>query len=455
MENFLIDKITLHNFKKFEELTVCFNQQMNVLVGKNASGKTTVLEAATVIAGAMLSSFKEYVPSRFVQNLSDSDVRLKNQTTVALRKSAGNQSRVAPLLAAMIQQYPCNIAADIVWDEKKARCVRSLEKAGGRTKFDGDNPFRHIVGEWEEAIRAADGRDSDYIFPIVLYLSSARLWNENRGGQDLQTLPNRYDAYQRCLDRKRGSQLAFMYLKLLQNLAAEETEGKPLGAYRVILAAVNYAMQGELADGQMVKYSSRYGEFVLGEKDGSLQRFETLSDGYRNVIKIIVDIAARMCILNPYLAEDALQQTPGIVMIDELDLSLHPTWQKRMVDILKTLFPKVQFICATHSPFIIQSLSDGELCVMGESLTDEYSGRSIEDIAEDIMKVSMPAYSDRKKAMFEAATAYLQALKSADSPEQIAKLKERADLLEAEYSDNPAYYALLRMKWLEKKASIE
>ena len=59
------------------------------------------------------------------------------------------------------------------------------------------------------------------------------------------------------------------------------------------------------------------------------------------------------------------------------------------------------------------------------------------------------------KAMFEAATAYLQALKSADSPEQIAKLKERADLLEAEYSDNPAYYALLRMKWLEKKASIE
>lgn len=455
MEKFLIDKITLHNFRKFEELTVSFNQQMNVLVGKNASGKTTVLEAAAVIAGAMLSSFKEYVPSRFVQNLSDADVRLKNQMMISLRKPTGDQSRMAPVVAAMVQQYPCNIAADIVWNEKKVCCIRSLEKSGGRTKFNGDNPFRHIVGEWEDAIRAADGSDSGDVFPIVLYLSSARLWNENRGGQDLQTLPNRCDAYQRCLDRKRGSQLAFAYLKLLQNLAAEETEGKPFGAYRVILEAVNYAMQGELADGQTVKYSSRYGEFVLGERDGSLQRFESLSDGYRNVIKIIVDIAARMCILNPYLAEDALRMTPGIVMIDELDLSLHPTWQKRMVDILKKLFPKVQFICATHSPFIIQSLSEGELCVMGECLTDEYSGRSIEDIAEDIMKVSTPMYSERKRAMFDAAEAYLKALKSADSPEKIAELKEEADLLEAEYSDNPAYYALLKMKWLEKKASMK
>ena len=48
-------------------------------------------------------------------------------------------------------------------------------------------------------------------------------------------------------------------------------------------------------------------------------------DGYRNVIKIILDIATRMCILNPYLKGEALKKTPGIVLIDEIDLSLHPT----------------------------------------------------------------------------------------------------------------------------------
>ena len=92
--------------------------------------------------------------------------------------------------------------------------------------------------------------------------------------------------------------------------------------------------------------------------------FQMLSDGYRNVIKIILDIATRMCILNPYLKGEALKKTSGIVLIDEVDLSLHPTWQKRIMGILKEQFPRIQFICATHSPFIIQSLEEGELITL-------------------------------------------------------------------------------------------
>lgn len=91
---------------------------------------------------------------------------------------------------------------------------------------------------------------------------------------------------------------------------------------------------------------------ALKSEDGTILPFSTLSDGYRNVIKIILEIATRMCILNPYLQGEALQKTPGVVVIDELDLSLHPTWQKKIISILKNLFPKIQFICATHSPFI-------------------------------------------------------------------------------------------------------
>ena len=60
----------------------------------------------------------------------------------------------------------------------------------------------------------------------------------------------------------------------------------------------------------------------------------------------------------------ALKKTSGIVLIDEVDLSLHPTWQKRIMGILKEQFPRIQFICATHSPFIIQSLEEGELLTL-------------------------------------------------------------------------------------------
>ena len=100
-----------------------------------------------------------------------------------------------------------------------------------------------------------------------------------------------------------------------------------------------------------------------------------------------------MCILNPYQKENALKNTPGIVVIDEIDLSLHPTWQRKIIGILKELFPKIQFICATHSPFIIQSLEEGELITLDQTLDSEYSGESIEDIAEDVMGVEMVQYS--------------------------------------------------------------
>lgn len=109
--------------------------------------------------------------------------------------------------------------------------------------------------------------------------------------------------------------------------------------------------------------------------------------------------------------------------------------------ILKDLFPKVQFICATHSPFIIQSLEPGELITLDTILDEAYSGQSIEDIAEDIMKVPMPQYSEKKMRMYKIAEKYFSALKEVASEEELHNLKETLDILAAEYSDNPAYNA--------------
>lgn len=288
------------------------------------------------------------------------------------------------------------------------------------------------------------------IYPLILYLSSARLWNENRIGE-IDKIPSRTDAYQRCLDQKRSSQSSFEYIRLLGNLASEENDGKPLPAYEVIMNAVRYSLQEELLPGQQVLYSSRYGGIAVKNADGTIIDFAALSDGYRNVIKIVTDIATKMCILNPYLQGDTLKKTPGVVVIDELDLSLHPTWQRRIVRILKELFPKVQFICATHSPFIVQSLENGELIVLDGELDEEYSGQSIEDISEDIMQVPVVQYSEKKLKMYEVAEKYFHALKKCTSEEELGKLKEELDYWSSIYSDNPAYSALMKQKYLERK----
>ena len=443
MERFYLKNIELLNFRRFSNSTYELNPRMNIFIGKNASGKTTVLEAATVILGAYLTAFKEYVPSRFGHNISDNDVLMKALKPV---------KNVA--VTASVKQFPCTVSSQIMWDSKTVECVRTLEKEGGRTKFIGQNPMREMVAEWEKAIKAADGSDEGQIYPLVLYLSSARLWNENRTGE-IDKIPGRTDAYQRCLDPKRGNQTSFEYIKLLGSLASEENDGIPLPSYEVIMDAVKYSLEEEMSPGQQALYSSRYGEIAVKNPDGTVINFSALSDGYRNVIKIVTDIATKMCILNPYLGKDTLKKTPGVVVIDELDLSLHPTWQRRIVRILKELFPKVQFICATHSPFIIQSLEPGELIALDTILDEEYSGQSIEDIAEDIMMVPVAQYSEKKLKMYQAAGEYFHALKGNVSKERLQELKERLDVLSAEYSDNPAYSAWMKQKYLEKTVEMD
>ena len=162
-----------------------------------------------------------------------------------------------------------------------------------------------------------------------------------------------------------------------------------------------------------------------------------------------------MCILNPYQKGNALKNTPGIVVIDEIDLSLHPTWQRKIIGILKELFPRIQFICATHSPFIIQSLEEGELITLDQQLDSEYSGESIEDIAEGVMGVEMAQYSEKKRKMYKAAQNYLKALEQAESQEDLDALRNEMDRLEAMYSENPAYLALIEQENLVKKQEVK
>ena len=445
MERFCIEEITLHNYRRFEKKTFKLNENMNLLIGTNASGKTSILESVNVALGAYLAAYKYYVPSRFVYNISESDVRRK----------FSSPARKDILTSSDIAQYPCSIDVELIMDKKTYKYKRILEKRGGRTKFDGQNPMQTQVVTWENNMKQGDGSDERFIFPLVLYLSSARLWNENKNSDFNYDVPTRTDAYNRCLDKKRGMQMAFGYIRRLVEIANQENEGEEYPAYSLIMDAIKESMKDELKSGETIEYALRYNGLALVEEDQTWIPFDGLSDGYRGVIKIVADIATRMCILNPYLKKDTLKKTPGIVIIDELDLSLHPSWQKRIVNTLTSIFPKVQFICASHSPFIIQSLKEGQLISLDGEIDDEYSGKSIEDITEDIMGVENPQYSDEKQQMYQAAEKYFSQLNVVQKSEDLDAIKLELQRLTARFGDNPAYYAFLNQKYLDRKAELE
>lgn len=444
MKGFYIKKIELHNYRKFENKTITLDKSMNLLIGANASGKTTILEAATVVLGAYLAAYKKYVPSRFVRNISDSDVRRKNQLS----------ARADVLIGSGIEQYPCHVAAKVMMDGENYSYQRILEKKENRTKFAGSNPMQKAIVQWEEAMKAGNEMDAELVFPLVLYLSSARLWNENKTSEFNYDIPNRTDAYHRCLDSKRGMQIPFNYIRHLKEVAVQEKNGVDYPAYTLILDAISRSMKEELNQGERIEHSLRYNGLALVEKDGTWIPFEGLSDGYRNVIRIVADIATRMCILNPYLGMNTLLKTPGVVIIDELDLSLHPKWQRRIVNTLTTIFPQVQFICASHSPFVIQSLKNGCLISMDGEIEDEYYSQSIEDIAENIMDVENPQYSDERQRMYELAEEYFTALEQANDKESLETVKKELERLTARFGDNPAYYAFLNQKYIKKASEI-
>lgn len=118
----------------------------------------------------------------------------------------------------------------------------------------------------------------------------------------------------------------------------------------------------------------------------------SLSDGYRCTISLIADIAYRMALLNPQLLDNVLSETDGIVLIDEVDLHLHPTWQKRILKDLMDIFPKVQFIVSTHAPEIINSVKSDSIVILKDNAilpaVDETYGKDANTILREVMEVS-------------------------------------------------------------------
>ena len=117
-----------------------------------------------------------------------------------------------------------------------------------------------------------------------------------------------------------------------------------------------------------------------------------LSDGYKSTISLIADIAYRMAVLNPQLCERVLEETEGIVLLDEVDLHLHPAWQQRVIYDLTNIFPKVQFIVSTHAPAVINSVKSENLVILRDnramSVDNQVYGKDIKSVLNEIMGVT-------------------------------------------------------------------
>jgi predicted ATP-binding protein involved in virulence len=185
----------------------------------------------------------------------------------------------------------------------------------------------------------------------------------------------------------------------IQSLADLE-RGRTLPALAGVLATVKAALGG---DGHVrhLWYSVPRRGLMMQLPDGQVLYVDDLSHGYRRIIGIAAELAWRSCILNPRNQAQAPTKAKGVVLIDEIDLHLHPSWQRRVLADLQRAFPLVQFIVATHSPLIVSEAPreclrllrlDGTLGSVPHTF-----GRNADALLEDLQGVpSRPTWAEER-----------------------------------------------------------
>jgi predicted ATP-binding protein involved in virulence len=257
---------------------------------------------------------------------------------------------------------------------------------------------------------------------------------------------SRLDAYYYCLDgRIRDKELNQWFL-------FELLETSQRARKRDSLTAVENAVLGCLPGARGLRFDSDRKEIVLIMEGGQEMPFYNLSDGQRATLALVADIAIKAVTLNPHLGKNAALRSPGIVMIDELDLHLHPKWQRRIIDDLKRSFPELQFVCSSHSPFLIQSLKPGELIVLqlddaGPGPVGEYANQSLEAIVEEVQGVEMPQRNHRAEIVSQAVEDYVKTIRAPGANRKTLKRAEQKyrELTEP-YAPNPGLNALLKLE---------
>ena len=357
-----IKSIDIHNYRGIEKLHVDFHEGVNLLIGNNGAGKTTLLTALAVMLSTPLELIKtqqEPISREVVGEDAYTTTNLIGETTVQT-----------------VSHYPIEIESTIhvkgkdfvIRQEKKAVSAYTETK-----KYDLSLFFRDNFGDPRSQM------------PLLCFLRAGR-------GKVIRKKATSVTLSLGETERAQGYVGAFSdELKMddIQNWCVQmEFAGyqkkQEISEYKEFQSIVNrfVSLIDEKAVNPKVYYSSSAGSIVYFDGSTELPIYQ-LSAGYQAVLCMVLELAYRAVLLNPSLVNIA-ETITGVVLIDEIEMHLHPAWQWKVLKVLRETFPRVQFIISTHSPIVLSSAKDAALYLMKSpndvSLLDNVYGYSVNDI---------------------------------------------------------------------------
>ena len=349
----------IQNFKSIEKMSLNFSSGVNLLIGDNGVGKTTVLEALALSVQTYFSRMNDITKKGITQK----DVRFTS-------------SLVGDASQHRMYYTPTTIKSTVELGgvEYSSEISREDETNATRTKYAG----KELAAAGRELLNS-----QTEILPVICYFSTSRVVDTQKASTSSvgkNKLNDRRCGYMDCLnatlDRKALTDWAF------KMAMAEYKKGMPIAEYEAFKKAVGTFMQkmNDLDEIPLVEYTRDFEDITYTE-NGKTMLVNYLSAGYQSLLWMLMEISFRIALLNPEMSD--YSQAEGIVLIDEIDMHLHPRWQWKILDALHSSFPKVQFIAATHSPIIISSFRNAKLLSIGQNGVEELSGAyaySIDDV---------------------------------------------------------------------------
>lgn len=386
-----LKKVTLKNFRCFKQFEIDLHPQLTVLVGLNGSGKTAILDG--IAAG--LSPVLRYLSSAD-QRLSaagagirDTDFRLVPQ---------GKKSGRERWSASSYAQVVIETTDGLRWDEwrpsGKKKGIAPEEKVGHRALADR-------LADVHASLNAAERQ----LLPVFAYYGAQR--GSIEIPQRLRSAKENYEhptaALVDSLDPRSNIREMLTWFEQEEASELRKNKGKPAEDWDLSLAleAVREAILLLLNGGFENPYFNEFHRFVVeSAADGTPFQVSQLSQGYQAMLALGMDFARRLALANDHLdicqnasavddLLDSLQAisrpidgiatgiatkfAPAVMLVDEIDLHLHPAWQQRVLSDLMRAFPGTQFIVTTHSPQVLTS-ADSECIRVIQDETDQETG---------------------------------------------------------------------------------
>lgn len=359
-----INRLVLDNFRMHQHLDISFEKDITVIVGDNGEGKTSVLDAISQLLGRLLTR----LPGVVGTSTRDSDLRIVENGKLAPGTRIWTDIDVETELQAL-QSTEADLASRFVVSRSRLRDKATSTKLQFLRECpipsdgpDSSTPGLKALDQFADALVEADAEGNDYQMPLIAYYGTGRaVFETPLRRRNFRTKFARFDSLNGALNSTANFKRVFEWFH------AKETEesfthrkNRSFDYVDPELAVVRRAIESFFTEFKNPRTILRPLRFVVDKKESpkKIVTFDLnqLSDGYRTTLAMIADLASRMVEANPPGTLKDPLKTEAIVLIDEVDLHLHPRWQQSILLDLKKVFPNTQFIVTTHSAQVLTTV---------------------------------------------------------------------------------------------------